>query len=233
MNRELVASNAELEQFAYVASHDLQQPLRTVTSYLQLLQRHLGTSLDEDGRTFIGFAVEGAKRMHELIIDLLDYSRISRHGDPFQIIDTGQLLDEARQDLRLAIAEAGAIITVDALPMGLGDASQIRRVFENLIGNAIKYRAPSRAPEVRVMVQKLNRFWQFCIADNGIGIAREDLDRVFLIFQRLHGREDYPGNGIGLAVCRKIIERHGGRIWVESEPGQGSRFYFTLPEATG
>jgi PAS domain S-box-containing protein len=230
MNRELAASNDELEQFAYVASHDLQQPLRTVSNYLQLLERHLGTDIDEDARTFISFAVDGAKRMHELIVDLLEFSRISRRGSPFQPIATVQVMAEAQKDLGSAVAEAEAVVLADDLPPVHGDPSQIRRLFENLIGNAIKYRSPDRRPEVRVTVQKLNGFWQFCVADNGIGIPHDELERVFLIFQRLHGRDEYPGSGIGLAVCRKIVERHGGRIWAESELGQGSRFYFTLPE---
>lgn len=230
MNRELAGSNAELEQFAYVASHDLQQPLRTIASYLTLLQRHLGDSLDEDGRTFIGFAVDGAKRMHELIVDLLEYSRITRRGVPFETVDCDRILAEAQQDLRLAIAETHTTLEISRMPGVWGDPAQIRRLFENLIGNAIKYVAPGRPPVVRILAERDGEMWRFCVEDNGIGIPPEARERVFLIFQRLHTRGDYPGNGIGLAVCRKIVERHGGRMWVESEVSQGSRFYFTLPE---
>jgi PAS domain S-box-containing protein len=231
-SEELRRSNAELEQFAYVASHDLQEPLRMVASYCQLLQRRYKAKLDGDANEFIGFAVEGANRMQRLINDLLGYSRIGRKsGDPenFRATDA---LKTALANLQGAISESGAKIEFDALPAIHADRTQISQLFQNLIGNAIKFRRDGESPLIRISAAPEGGFWHFTVEDNGIGIEKEYLDRVFLIFQRLHERNKYPGTGIGLAIAKKVIEHHGGRIWIESTPGQGSKFNFTLPAAS-
>jgi len=231
-SEELRRSNAELEQFAYVASHDLQEPLRMVASYCQLLQRRYKDKLDGDANEFIGFAVEGANRMQRLINDLLGYSRIGRKsGNPenFQAVDA---LKTALANLQGAISESGAKIELDALPPINADRTQISQLFQNLIGNAIKFRRDGESPLIRISATPEGGFWRFLVEDNGIGIEKEYLDRVFLIFQRLHERNKYPGTGIGLAIVKKVIEHHGGRIWIESMPGQGSKFNFTLPAAS-
>jgi two-component system sensor histidine kinase/response regulator len=229
---ELVRSNAELEQLAYVASHDLQEPLRMVASYLQLLEQRYGGKLDADAHEFIGFAVDGAKRMQALIDDLLSYSRVGTKAKPLQAIDGDAALKVALHSLRLAIEESGAQIQCATLPRVRGDALQLAQLFQNLLTNAIKFRG-ERAPRIEVRVEADNGFWRFEVEDNGIGIAAEYFDRIFVMFQRLHNRSKYPGTGIGLAICKRIIERHGGRIWVESTPGQGSVFKFTLPQIKG
>lgn len=228
--RALERSNVELEEFAYVASHDLQEPLRTVASYLQLLQRRHGDRLDGDAREYIGFAVAGAHRMSLLIQDLLQYSRVGRMGKPFQPIALERPLKQATQALSTAIAETGATVTLPkGAPTILGDEPEVTRLFQNLIGNAIKYRRPDVPPEVRVTVEPGEDEWIVSVADNGIGIEPRYYERVFKIFQRLHGRDKYDGTGVGLSICKKIAERHGGRIWVDSRPGEGATFCVALP----
>lgn len=227
---ELERSNGELEAFAYVASHDLRQPLRVVNSYLGLLERRLGPTLDAEGREFIGFARDGAQRMDRLIVDLLEYSRVGRRSAPSRPVALGEIARRAVGNLEIAIAESGAEVTIGSgLPTVDGDENELVRLLQNLIGNAVKYHAPDRPPRVTLTVAETDGAWTFAVTDNGIGIAPEHRERVFGIFQRLHSREAFDGTGIGLAVCRKIVERHGGRIWVDAAPEAGSRFVFTLP----
>ena len=229
---ELEHSNKELEQFAYVASHDLQEPLRMVSSYTELLERRYGDKLDDKAREFIGYAVDGAVRMQRLINDLLEFSRVSTRGKALQPVDVTRVLGTVRANLSVAIQDAGALVTNDALPTVMADETQLVQLLQNLIGNAIKFRGRER-PHVHVGAQATATEWVFAVRDNGIGIAPEYFERIFVIFQRLHARDEYPGTGIGLAVCRRILDRHGGRIWVESEPGHGSTFYFALPTRNG
>jgi PAS domain S-box-containing protein len=226
----LARSNRELEQFAYIASHDLQEPLRMVGSYTQLLEQRYGSLLDEDGREFLRFAREGATRMRELIDALLSYSRIDTRAQAFRPVSMDQVLDLTLTNLRASIEAANATVERTALPQVDGDPVQLGQVLQNLIGNAIKFRGPS-PPHIWVSAERKGAVWQFSVKDDGIGIAPEYQDRIFIIFQRLHSREEYPGTGIGLAVCKKVVERHGGKLWVESTgtPGQGSAFYFTVP----
>ena len=225
---ELARSNAELEQFAHVASHDLQEPLRTVTNFVQLLARRHRGRLDEDADDFIRFIVDGTTRMAQLIEDLLDFSRAGRSDRPILPTDTRDSLTKAVANLDLSIRGSGAVIRHDDLPTVNGDPIQLTQLFQNLIGNAIKFRG-SDPPEVHVSADRRGKDWVFSVRDNGIGVAPQYAERIFVIFQRLHGRNEYPGTGIGLAICQRIVARHGGRIWVESEPGRGSTFYFTLP----
>lgn len=226
---ELERSNSELQQFAYVASHDLQEPLRMVTSYVQLLEKRYKGKLDEDADEFIAFAVDGSKRMKILIDDLLEFSRVESHGKPFELTDLKSALDDALANLQAAVKESDAVVTPYHLPSVHADASQLAQLFQNLIGNAIKFRG-TKPPRVRVSAEEEGREWHLSVKDNGIGIDPEYKDRIFVIFQRLHGKKEFPGTGIGLAVCKRIVERHGGRIWVEGKPGKGSTFHFTLPK---
>ena len=225
---ELVRSNRELEQFAYIASHDLQEPLRMVSSYLQLLERRYADRLDQDAKDFIDFAVDGARRMRQLINDLLTYSRVGTRAKQFAPTDCNEIVTQTVNNLTVAIQETDAHITCDDLPTVVADETQILQLFQNLMGNAIKFHG-DRPPRIHIGVEERDGVWVFSVQDNGIGIRPRDSERIFRIFQRLHGREEYEGTGIGLAVCKKIVERHGGWIWVESEPGQGSTFTFTLP----
>jgi PAS domain S-box-containing protein len=226
---DLERSNKELEQFAYVASHDLQEPLRMVSSYTQLLAQRYEGQLDDKAKKYINYAVDGAVRMQRLINDLLMYSRVGTRGKPFEPTDSHSVLGETLRNLQAAIEESQAIITNDDLPTVRADASQLAQVFQNLIGNAIKFRLDS-PPHIHVSARDRGHEWVFSVADNGIGIDPQYKDRLFAIFQRLHTKQEYPGTGIGLALCKKIVERHGGRIWFESEPGKGSTFFFSIPK---
>jgi PAS domain S-box-containing protein len=242
--QELTRSNTELEQFAYIASHDLQEPLRMVMSYLQLLERRYKGKLDDDADEFIDYAVDGAARMQTLIQALLSYARVSSRAKPFTPVDCNLLLQYALDNLQVAIRESGAMITSDPLPIIAGDPTQLTQLFQNLIANAIKF-CPDSPPQIQIGGKQIAPScdsqttssdltstpcaWQFSVADNGIGIDPAYLDRIFIIFQRLHSRSAYSGTGIGLAICKKIVERHGGRIWVESVVGRGSVFYFIIP----
>jgi signal transduction histidine kinase len=224
----LKRSNHELEQFAYVASHDLQEPLRMVASYVQLLARRYRGKLDSDADEFIGFAVDGSTRMQDLINDLLAYSRVGTKGKPFEPTKTESVFDRSLSNLKALIDESGAEVTHDPLPAVMADGAQLIQLFQNLLSNAIKFRG-EETPKVHVSADRKQNEWVFSFEDNGIGIDAEFADRIFIIFQRLHSRAQYPGTGIGLAICKKIVKRHGGRIWVKSQPGMGSSFYFTIP----
>jgi len=228
----LERSNRELEQFAYVASHDLQEPLRMVSSYTQLLARHFEGQLDEKAKKYIDYAVDGAVRMQQLINDLLTFARLGTRGAPFNPVDTHALLGVVIKNLSVSIAEARAMITNDDLPVVSADASQLTMVFQNLMANAIRFRGET-PPHIHVSAAQRDREWVFSVKDNGIGIDEKYKDRIFVIFQRLHTREEYPGTGIGLAICKRIIERHGGRIWFKSQPGSGTSFFFTIPKNRG
>lgn len=225
---ELVRSNRDLEQFAYVASHDLQEPLRAVSGYIQLLQQRYTDNLDEKAQQYIEGAIDGAVRMQRLITDLLAFSRVGTRGHTIELTNLSQALDSALENLRVGIREAEATISSDPLPALNVDSTQISQLFQNLIGNAIKFRS-ERAPEIHIGARKLQQDWLFSVKDNGIGIDPQYAERIFMIFQRLHTRRKYAGTGIGLAICKKIVERHGGKIWVESAPGEGACFYFTIP----
>ncbi len=227
---DLARSNRDLEQFAYVASHDLQEPLRMVAAYTQLLAERYRGYLDENADKYIAYVIEGTTRMQTLIQDLLAFSRIGRNRRERQNVDLEAVLDEAAENLKASIQESRAVLTRGKLPLVHGERSQLVQLFQNLIGNAIKFRGEN-APRISISAESRGQECVFAVADNGIGIATEYRERVFEIFQRLHTRAEYPGNGIGLSICKKIVEQHGGRIWVESEPGQGATFKFILPAA--
>ncbi len=232
--RELERSNAELEQFGYVVSHDLQEPLRAVSGFLDLLHRRYHSQLDEKAEQYIDFAVNGAKRMQALIQDLLGYARLGTHGKVFTTVDCSAVVTDAVANLRAAIEESKATVALpDVMPKVNGDPIQLTQLFQNLLGNAVKFRVEDRQLVIRVAVERRNGSWEFSVSDNGIGIEERDYARIFQVFQRLHERGKYPGTGIGLAICKKIVERHGGAIWVESTYGQGTTFRFTLPAWSG
>lgn len=225
---DLARSNRDLEQFAYVASHDLQEPLRMVATYTQLLAERYRGKLDSDADRYIHYTVDGALRMQKLVQDLLAFSRVGRHGLALQNSDCNLALQVALKNLEAAIQESGAIVEHAQLPVLVADSSQLAQVFQNLIGNAIKFRG-SEPPLIRVSAELSGKEWVFSVADNGIGIAAEHVESVFVVFRRLHTHAEYPGNGIGLSICKKILEQHGGRIWVESKIGHGSTFRFAVP----
>jgi chemotaxis family two-component system sensor kinase Cph1 len=226
--QELARYNDDLKEFAYAASHDLQEPLRIIRGYVQLLAKRYKGKLDADADDFIKYAVEGAGRMERLIKDLLEYSRLGISGETLKLSECAELVERAIANLQIAIQESGAEVTHDPLPAIAVDPSQLSRVFQNLIGNAIKFHGEA-APRVHISAERQGKDWVFSVRDNGIGMAPDQSERIFVIFQRLHTREEYDGTGIGLAICKKIVERHGGKIWVESEEGKGSTFYFTIP----
>ncbi|HCF96184.1 MAG TPA: hypothetical protein DEW46_14080 [Verrucomicrobia bacterium] len=226
---ELERSNRELEQFAYVASHDLQEPLRMVSSFTQLLSQRYSDKLDDEAHSWIDFAVEGAERMHGLINDLLEYSRVTTRGGGFEIIDSRVALDHALANLQISLNETGGIVTHGELPHLYANPVQLVQLFQNLIGNAIKFRG-RHTPRIHVAAQPRQDHWVFSVTDNGIGIPERHKEKIFVIFQRLHSRREYKGTGIGLALCKRIVERHGGTIWLESEEGKGSTFFFTIPK---
>jgi len=228
---ELARSNEDLEQFAYVASHDLQEPLRMVASYVTLLEQRYRGKLDEDADTFIDFAVDGARRMQALISDLLAYSRVDRRGDQFEEMNASACLDDALHALTASLEDSGARIERGDLPTIAADARQLTQVLQNVVGNAVKFRKPDVPPVVSVEASRDGDDWVFTVRDNGIGIEKRHRERVFEIFQRLHTRAAYEGTGLGLALCRRIIERHGGRIWLEGDAGDGTTVRFTLPAA--
>ena len=229
--KDLERSNEELKQFAYVSSHDLQEPLRTIASFTQLLERRYKGKFDKDADEFMEYIVEAAKRMQRMILDLLEYSRVSTNNEEFEEIDTTEVLDRALFNLRGAIENNKAVITHNDLPAVTADKSQLIKVFQNLIANAIKFKKEDEPPKIHVSARKdlQKNQYIFSVQDNGIGMDPQYAERIFTLFQRLHTRDEYQGTGIGLSVAKRIVERHGGRIWVESELGKGSTFYFTLP----
>lgn len=228
-NVRLASSNRELEQFAYVASHDLQEPLRMVSSYTQLLASRYKDKLDEDANEFIDYAVDGAKRMQVLINDLLQYSRIGIVEEKLVAVDLNEICDYALKNLEVAIEESNTVIEKDELPVVIGEAGMLRQLFQNLIGNAVKYRSPERQNHVKISSTRKDGLWQISIEDNGIGIEKDYFDKIFIIFKRLHNRTEYEGTGIGLTICKKVVESLGGELWLESEKGKGTSFHFTIP----
>jgi light-regulated signal transduction histidine kinase (bacteriophytochrome) len=226
---ELLRSNTELQQFANVASHDLQEPLRMVASYVQLLEEHLKDKLDKDAVEYMGFAVDGAKRMQLLVNGLLEYSRVESRGKPPQMTDMNQIFEQTISNLEIRITETHAKIEHGPLPQVMGDPVQLAQLMQNLFSNALKFQKTD-APKIELKAQETDKEWIFSCKDNGIGIDPRYFERIFVIFQRLHHRNEYSGTGLGLAICKRIVERHGGRIWVESKPEQGSTFFFSLPK---
>ncbi|GAB3672255.1 sensor histidine kinase [Halopiger thermotolerans] len=232
--RELEASNERLEQFASAVSHDLQEPLRMVTSYLELLEDRYGDELDDDGREFLDYAVDGAERMGEMIDGLLEYARVETRGESFEPVDLDAVVDDVREDLQVKLAESDAVLTVADLPRVEGDRSQLRRVFQNLVENAIEY-SGDEPPRVHIDAEPASdgeAGWIVSVRDEGIGLESDHADRIFDLFERLHANADRQGTGIGLALCERIVDRHGGDIWVDAEPGEGSTFYVALPAAS-
>lgn len=230
--KELARANAELEQFAYVVSHDLKEPLRMVSSYCSLLQNRYKEKLDEKANEFISYAVDGAARMYQMINNLLSFSSLSAKGKVLRPTKCETVLQEVIQNLKVFIQEQAAVVTHDPLPEILADPTQMAQLFQNLIHNGIKFHG-DKAPQVHLSAKRQNGEWLFSVRDNGIGVQKECQEFIFRIFNRLHGAKTYPGNGIGLATCKKIVEQHGGRIWLESEPQKGATFYFTLPRKEG
>lgn len=230
---ELQRSNRELEQFAYVASHDLNEPLRMIASYLQLIERRLGADkVQGEIKEFMDYAQDGARRMRGLIDGLLEYSRVGRKGEPRDGIDLNLVVRDVLLDLKEAVEKADATVTVDHLPTVRGVENELRRTFQNLIGNALKFHAKDRKAVVKVSAHPKGDVWEFSVADNGIGIEAKHFEQIFQMFKRLHGQSEYPGTGLGLALAKRIVDTHGGRIWIESEPDKGSTFRFTLPKQT-
>ncbi|AHF99643.1 histidine kinase [Halostagnicola larsenii XH-48] len=225
---QLERSNERLEQFAYAASHDLEEPLRMVTSYLSLLEDRYGDELDEEGEEFIEFAVDGADRMKSMIDALLEYSRVETRGEPMEPVDLADVLATVTKNLEIQIAESDATIELEELPRVMGDRGQLQHVFQNLLSNALEY-SEDEPPRVTVSASRDDSMWIVSVQDNGIGIPRESQEDIFEVFERLHTREEHAGTGIGLALCKRVVERHGGDIWVESEPGEGSTFSVSLP----
>jgi PAS domain S-box-containing protein len=230
--QELAHSNAELEQFASVVSHDLQEPLRMIASYVGLIAKRYRGRLDDDADEFIGYVVDGAARMHQLISDLLSYSRVGTRGKPFGPVNCDELLTRVLSDLSVSVAQTGAVVTRETLPTVSGDELQLGQVFQNLLSNALKFHGAT-VPHVHLSAHRIGCEWQFAVRDDGIGIAPEYAERIFLTFHRLHTTAEYAGTGIGLAIAKKIVERHGGRIWVDSHPGAGATFLFTVPVSPG
>lgn len=226
----LERANQELEQFAYVASHDLQEPLRMVSCFTELFARRYHAVIDDTGREFIAYALDGAKRMKMLIADLLDYSRLSHDTGRHQKVDTNVVCADALKTLALAVRDSGAEVTVGKLPQVLANRGQLRQIFHQLVGNAIKYRLPDRPPRVDIAARREGAMWHFTVTDNAMGIPEQFLSRIFFIFHRLHRDRRHPGTGVGLAICKRIVELHGGTIWAESVRGEGSIFHFTLPD---
>src|SRR4030042_3490845 len=229
MADELTRSNKDLKEFAYVVSHDLKEPLQVIKGFLMLFEKRYKDKLDEKANEIIRFTVDGAERMQELIKDLLEYSQVGTKGKEFKPADCSLILNKAISNLKVSIEESGGVVTHDTLPTVTADAIQLSRLFQNLIGNAIKFHG-SEAPMVHISTERKGDEWLFSVRDNGMGIDPKFADRIFTVFQRLNSSDEYPGTGIGLAICKKIVEHHGGRIWVESEPGKGATFYFTIPE---
>jgi len=228
-SQELARSNIDLQQFAYAASHDLQAPLRGVEGFVNLFSRRYKGKLDTKADEFIEFIIDGVKRMQVLIKDLLEYSQIGAKEIHWKPMESELAVTQALANLKTAIEESSAIVTYETLPRIIGDSSQISSLFQNLIGNAIKYRK-EEPPKIHISAERKGDKWLFSVNDNGIGIDPNNSDRIFVVFQRLHTREEYEGTGIGLAICKRIVERHKGNIWIESEPGKGSTFYFTIPD---
>ncbi|WP_323172978.1 ATP-binding protein [Natrialba sp. PRR66] len=228
---QLEASNERLEQFAYAASHDLQEPLRMVSSYLQLIERRYGSELDEDADEFLGYAIDGSERMRAMIEGLLEYSRVDTRGESLEPVALDEVLATVRKDLELQLAETGTTIETEELPRTVGDKRQLRQLFQNLLSNAIEY-SGDEPPRISISAKRDADEWVISVRDTGIGIDPADQDRIFDVFQRLHTHEETSGTGIGLALCKRIVERHGGEIWVDSTPGDGSTFSFSLPAVT-
>jgi light-regulated signal transduction histidine kinase (bacteriophytochrome) len=224
----LERSNMELQQFVYAASHDLQSPLRSISGFVQLLEEDYAASLNPETREFIRRTIENVEQMQTLIRDLISYSQIDAHSIPFEPVDMNQVFDDATLQLETSIQETGAVVTRDSLPVVNGDRLQLVQLVQQLVGNAIKYHS-DRAPRVHMSARKNGTAWRFRISDNGIGIHPRYQSKIFSLFRRLHTQQTYPGTGVGLPICRRVVHRHGGTIWVESEPGNGSTFYFTIP----